>query len=223
MDSYNTLRNKFFSYLKKSRFELIENLKFNERVAHLRCKKCGTEFFISVASFLKENKNSCPTCRRTIKKVSESEMRQLMKEKEREDYELLKYKGFDTQCLVRHKCGFVFSVNAEKFIEGKGCPKCFRLNKGKTKIIQFLQDNEIEFEYNVKIDGRNFDFLIPDKKILIDYITGYKKLGNQYKINFCEERGYKLIEIPLSSQNDIASVLNVCRHNINENVGEVNE
>ena len=74
-----------------------------------------------------------------------------------------------------------------------------------------------------KIDGRNFDFLIPNKKILIDYITGYKKLGNQYKINFCKERGYKLIEIPLSSQNDIASILNVCRHNISENVGEVDE
>lgn len=223
MDSYNTMRNKFFSYLKKSRFELIENLKFNEKIAHLRCKKCGTEFFTTLATFLKENKNSCPTCHQVIKKVSKDEMCRLMKENGKEDYELLKYKSFDTQCLVRHKCGFIFSQNSEKFLEGKGCPKCFRLNKGKVKIIQYLQDNEIEFEYNVRIDGRNFDFLIPDKKILIDYITGYKKLGNQYKIDFCKERGYKLIEIPLSSQNDIASILNVCRRNINENVGEVNE
>lgn len=47
--------------------------------------------------------------------------------KENNDYVLLNIKEKNKKILVKHKCGFCFSVKLDKFLNKKECPKCKRI------------------------------------------------------------------------------------------------
>lgn len=118
-------------------------------------------------------------------------------------------------------------------MKGSGCPKC-NLSKGETKIIKFLNDNNIKYECQKKFlnlinNGRNslrFDFYIPSKNLLIEYdgIQHYKggKIFNhiltkkefeeirkrdKIKSKYAKNNNIKLLRIPYFQFKEINKIL----------------
>jgi hypothetical protein len=71
-----------------------------------------------------------------------------MKESGKEGYTIISYKNITSPMLIRHDCGFIFKVKPDNFLKNRGCPKCFKqISKGEQKIINFLEKNQIHYEY----------------------------------------------------------------------------
>lgn len=135
--------------------------------------------------------------------------------------------------LIRHEdCGFIFRIKPKSVIGNKdiSCPKCKRLeSKGEEKIRNYLEENNIEFDSQVRYAelGRlSFDFrVIKDNQTILIEFQGdqhyrpVKCFGgaehfikqqkhDEEKRNFCKQNNYILIEIPYCDMNKIDSYLN---------------
>ena len=95
------------------------------------------------------------------------------------------YKGQFEKTLIRHSCGFIFSVRPKDIISGHSfCPKCSKkASKGERRIIDFLEKNFIEFEKEKVFawsDKKRYDFFLPHYNLLIEYhgIQHYKEVPN---------------------------------------------
>ena len=94
------------------------------------------------------------------------------------------YDYTNTNYIIAHKKVLIFCNKHGGFYQtphnhllGNGCPKC-HISKGERKIIQFFNDNKIDYIYQKTFDNcRNpktnyklkFDFYIPSKNLLIEY------------------------------------------------------
>lgn len=135
--------------------------------------------------------------------------------------------------LIRHEdCGFIFRIKPQSIVSNKkiSCPKCKRLeSKGEEKIRKYLENNNIEFDSQVRYPelGRlSFDFRVVQEKqvILIEFqgdqhyrpvkcFGGIEHFFKQQKYDeekrqFCLNNNYTLIEIPYRDMNKIDSYLN---------------
>ncbi len=128
------------------------------------------------------------------------------------------YVNNKTGIMVRHKCGYEWSVNPKSILRSKCCPKCI-LSKGEIFISDYLTAKNISFKQQYKFDDcRNikplpFDFAV--------FVAGNLKLiefdGSQHfresnhwgksnksavlyrdaiKNKYCEENNIPLLRIP---------------------------
>lgn len=142
------------------------------------------------------------------------------------DYSRVNYKNAHTP--VEIGCGKhgYFWQTPNKHLSGHGCPKCF-YSKGEIMIEKLLKDNNIKYVPQKKFHDclfkRNlqFDFYLPDYDVCIEYdgeqhTTNYRfekdlerlkvrKIRDQIKNIYCEEKGIKLIRI--SHKEDIKDKL----------------
>ena len=86
------------------------------------------------------------------------------------DYSKVEYVNAHTKvCIICHIHGEFWQTPDGHYINGQGCPQC-RSSKLETMVINELKKNNIEYEYQYKIENTNrtIDFYIPHKNIYIE-------------------------------------------------------
>lgn len=149
------------------------------------------------------------------------------------DYSRSKYSGYGSEIIIICPSHGEFSKKAYNHLAGTGCPKCFserRCSSGETFIINLLEDNKIDFEFQKSFeDCRNpetkrplfFDFYISSLKTIIEYdgkqhfepvkywggLEAFQKVRERDEIKnlYCLKSNLKLIRISYSE--DILEVL----------------
>lgn len=146
------------------------------------------------------------------------------------DYSLVEYKNNKQPIKIICPIHGVFEQIPEIHLNGFGCPKCG--NSGESKIVHFLNKNNIVFKREYYIKNSVFenrqkrlfaDFYIPSKSLIIEYngAQHYKPIklfGGERKFRkqqdrdktlelVCEKVGYKLLVIPYTKYKEIDSIL----------------
>lgn len=99
-----------------------------------------------------------------------------------DEYKILsKYTGKDNKIKILHTiCGRVFEKSPNNFLRGQLCTHCVTPSKGEKRIITFLEDIGIKYNFQYKyhdlfgdIDQLSYDFYLPDFNLLIEYQGEY--------------------------------------------------
>lgn len=85
----------------------------------LKCNKCGHIFYPIANSFL-QRENTCPQCQpKGGQKLSLFAFKEKLKERYDSDYTIIdesKYVNSHTPILIKHCCGFIWSVKPTKLL-----------------------------------------------------------------------------------------------------------
>ena len=202
---------------------------YNE-IVRCKCRKCSTIFERQYEK-ARINQN-CPYCAKNGYQFSFDKFQKILKEKFSNSFEILEkpqeWQGIrKSKVLVRHRCGFIFSKNAERLLDS-GCPKCNKkMTKGEKEILEWLQNHKIIFiyQYFQKINNKNhfFDFYLPEKKIIIEYdgiqhtepvpyFGGERQLEkvkdrDKQKEEWCKNNDITLIRVPYTELGHISTFL----------------
>lgn len=126
------------------------------------------------------------------------------------------------------KCGRILYITPNHLQQGKGCKYCHN-SLGENKIINYLDNNNINYKYQYIFDDcKNihplpFDFYLPDYNICIEYngeqhyraveyfgsAKSFRKQKKRDKIKeqYCKNNNIKLIIIPYTQFNSINKIL----------------
>jgi very-short-patch-repair endonuclease len=158
--------------------------------------KCGHEFKMRANNLLNQ-KNSCPYCSGKGTWTEEMFKRKL-EETVGDEYSLISpYTNTRTKIKLRHnKCGHEWDVKANNFISksvASRCPICSKkVSKGERKIIQFLEKNNILFEFDSKLFNTDLrvDIIIDSLNLIIEYdgIQHFKEKSLFESIDVIRER-----------------------------------
>jgi very-short-patch-repair endonuclease len=144
------------------------------------------------------------------------------------DYSLVEYIGAHEKVKIICKKHGEFLQKPNAHLDGQGCPVCNN-SKGEEKIIQFLKENNINFEYQKSFDNcKNkyklfFDFYLPKKNMLIEYdgeqhyrafnyfggdLKFKKTIANdKVKTEYAIKNNYRLLRIPYTERNNLSEIL----------------
>lgn len=134
------------------------------------------------------------------------------------DYSLVDYKNARSKVEIRCKKHGIFNQRPNDHLNGSGCPKC-STSKGEKIIINYLTENNIDFEYQYKVNKYYYDFYLPyyDTYIEYDGIQHYEpisKFGGQEEFNKIKIRDEikdklvdKLIRISYNDKENISEKL----------------
>ncbi|MBU9707134.1 DUF2726 domain-containing protein [Paenibacillus sp. AK121] len=211
---------------------------YNGRAKHTTLKHnvCGHVWGARIDNFLELGRR-CPKCgvkRRGLKRrLTQEQFEEKFQSALGDEYEPLEpYVTDKRKIKVLHKgCGTVFLAPPMTLWKGHGCPVC-RKSKGELKIVNFLNDANIEYipqysfdnlKYKLKL---NFDFAVfKDEKLmcLVEYDgeqhfqpvkafggkEGFAKVKkrDQLKDQYCKENEIKLIRIPFTQFDNIEGIL----------------
>ena len=155
----------------------------------VQCGKCGQLITKPLTEFCK-----CPDCYfcETKQKMNTAAFSSLLPK----EYTLLsEYKGQQERVLIKHECGFIWTVIPHSFLQYRGCPKCNRKrSKGERRIGQFLDKKEIAYSIEYRFSWqsnpkRRYDFYLPELNMVIEY------MGEQhYNEKSCKNFGLELKE-----------------------------
>lgn len=158
-------------------FELIEWTRMNDKkqkpAVKIYHKTCGHIFIRRTTEFYKNK--ICPYCDGNAMPDTIT-IAQRCKEK---GYTLLtEYKGLQHKVLIRHnKCGFIWGIKPYRFykeLDGD-CPKCNKtISKGERRIMEFLEENHINFNKEAQFSWQShkayrYDYYIPEYNLIIEY------------------------------------------------------
>lgn len=191
--------------------------------ARIKCLKCGSVYQKKNGGTLldKRHKSICKKCFPTQNNILKDTF-DLPK-----GYSYIEpYCGMHKKILIKHdECGFIWKITPSNIKLGKGCPKCnIRISKGEQKIINWLEENNIDFinHYKVNIEGYNLfvDFYLPHYDIYIEYngeqhyypvkhFGGNSKFKKQVELDNLKRKFLKnkLIEIPYTYFSSIDDIL----------------
>ena len=146
-------------------YSVIGEYKNNKEKVKMLHNNCGNEYEVTPGHFLSTGRR-CPYC-----KGGSPQSKNVFAEKfnkvSKNNFELIsEYTKSKENINVRHvKCGYEYSVRADNFLSGKGCPKC-KESYGEKRISDILKNNSIPFITQKRFDNcRNvkplpFDFAI---------------------------------------------------------------
>lgn len=179
----------------------------------IKCNKCGNIFKQRINVHLMGcGCRKCGTLK-TAKQCSYSNETFLKKAKdihgEKYEYPDLNYKNEYTKILIYClKCGKYFYQDPHHHLKGCGCPYC-KKSKGENKIKKFLEENEINYEFQKKFkDCRDkkvlpFDFYLPDYNMCIEYQGEQHYIsGIKYFINFTKSKEKAIEKLKLLQKHD---------------------
>jgi len=194
-------------------YSKVNYININTKV-EIICKKHGS-FYQSP----KHHKKGfgCARCSGNKKKTTEEFIKESTKiHNNKYDYCKTRYDGAFKKVIIICKEHGEFLQKAKSHLNGHGCPKC-KTSKGEIKIINFLEKNNIDYEYNKifekykKIKKYKFDFYIPKYNICIKFDgrqhfepinfwggeKGLKETQKRDKIknDFCVKNNIKMIRI----------------------------
>lgn len=167
--------NNFFN--ESDEFDLVEWTTMNDKkhkpAVTIYHKPCGQTFTRRTNTFY--NNRTCPYCDGTAMPNSYI-INNRIKEK---GYELLsEYQGLQKPVLIRHnKCGFIWKIKPYRFydeLDGT-CPNCNRtISKGERKIMEYLEEHNINFDREHKFDWQShkmyrYDFFLPNYNLIIEF------------------------------------------------------
>lgn len=224
------MREWIFNFIKNSsQFDFVNHWSGTTSInISLICHKCQHVFEKTPANLFQKQENTiCPYCGDNGSPVPLEIFLSRLSAQEREDYEIISYKGTQKSATFKHKCGFVFSQKPINFLKSKGCPKCNSSRSiGETIIERWLIQNNISYEYekHFKELGRlSYDFYLPNHNTLIEYqgeqhykpcnlFGGEEKFQTQLKHDlikkeYAEKNNIFLICIPFYHQNKIIEYL----------------
>lgn len=241
-------------YIKQFELEMIskkEEYKNSKSVLRFRCK-CGEIFETTQGALYHKNKTCCDSCtRRRLGEERKLELDYIKLFCKEKGVELLseQYINNTTPLKFKCKCGEVFYKAWNNFVKNSRCKTCNKIaSEGETRISLWLEENEIDFvsEYKIEectdINPLPFDFAIFDNTgllCLIEYdgIQHYEprpfgsknsdkieqnfltcQKHDKIKDNYCEEHGIKLIRIPYWDKNNIEKILTRELTNIHGNI-----
>ena len=196
----------------------------------IRHNLCNTEFLAKPNGFLLGYR--CAFCSGNIKKTTEEYKKEVYDLVGNEFEVIGNYINALTKIEMKHNtCGFVFSMKPNNFLDqGQRCSKCNE-SKGEKAIAKWLNEKNISFEAQFKIDEcKNinplpFDFAVylNDSFVLIEYqgeqhyeaidfMGGkkgfkYRQKNDQIKKDYCKNNDIQLLEIPYWDFDNIDQIL----------------
>ncbi|WCS68334.1 hypothetical protein Goe21_02240 [Bacillus phage vB_BsuM-Goe21] len=211
-------------------YTLLGKYKTMEKPIKMIHNLCNYEWDVKLHHFI-NNGTRCPKCFGNIKRDTESYRKEVYVLYKDEYSVLGEY--IDTHSpikMIHNLCNLEFEVRPSDFLGShmQGCPKC-KASKGERLIRNWLSENNISFEEQVKMDGlRNkipltFDFFLPDYNTAIEFdgiqhFKPVKRFGGEerFKIQqkrdsiknqFCKENEIRLIRIPYFKIKNISLIL----------------
>jgi hypothetical protein len=150
---------------------LSTDYKNNRTKLKLKCK-CDNEFITDLNHFKNQNQHQCPDCGKSSsiknRTMDHKEFVKKVYEFERCDYSVLSiYKKTNINITIKHnKCGHVYSVKPNNFINGHRCPKCYGNPKYNTEIFKEKINELYKNEYCVvgEYRGNNFNIKVVHNK-----------------------------------------------------------
>jgi very-short-patch-repair endonuclease len=147
------------------------------------CKKHGV---FSQNPIAHRNGSKCPHCSHNKHKTTESFIKEAISiHGDKYDYSLVKYKN--VKDYVKIKCikhNYIFKQTPDNHLSGCGCPK-YKLSKGETKIMRYLESKNILYEYQKKFkECKNifelpFDFYLPEYNLCIEFDGKHHFIKNE--------------------------------------------
>lgn len=216
----NRLNNYGFTLLSKEYINAKTKLK-------IQCSK-GHIFYRTWTNLNKSDKIECPICLGGRESISINLIKDFLKQF---NYELLsdKYINAHEKLLIKCNKGHIFKKSWNKLKNSQKCPIC-GISKGEEEIMNYLNKNKINYIYNEPyfsdlLSSYNIplrpDFIIPDKKIWIEYDGEFHyrniynddsferlKTHDEMKDKYAKEHNWKLIRIPYWEFKNINKILN---------------
>lgn len=189
--------------------------------AKVQCLQCGTVYNKNRANQFTDKrkisicKKCYPTHENTLKKFILPEGYCYIDD----------YRGMQNKVRIKHECGFIWEITPANIKLGKGCPKCNkRISKGEQKIISYLNDKNITYIHQYKIDIQDhhlsIDFYLPKKDLYIEYngeqhyqpinfFGGVEKFQQQIRLDNLKKDFLrnKLLVIPYTEYSNIDAIL----------------
>ena len=167
------------------------------------------------------------------KKRSLSEVKNLIKQLGRGDYELVSssYVKYTKPLEIKHlRCNRTFPMSLDKFVSGHRCLFC-KQSHGEELIDQVLHELNLSYSYGYILHNKlHLDFYLPQLHLAFEYdgIQHYKPReffgGQDYydklhqhdleKDRYCKEHGIKLVRIPYTV-NKIKDIKKIISYYIN--------
>ena len=219
---------------KESDIEIVSFTKTSE-VATFKCNKCGGKFNREPLRFIKNQ--LCPICESKCVTVPLSVFKNRLAELE--GYSLVKeeeYRSLHEKVLIRHECGFVWSVSPQKLLSGHShCPKCSKkMSLGEKRVKKFLEEGNIAYipQWQQTIEDHNlfFDFYLPHNNLAIefqgeqhfrpvDWFGGedaflIRQQYDQLKRDWCKKNNIVLLEISWRDYDSVEEILKAQRLNV---------
>lgn len=188
----------------------------------IRCKNCGHIRTSMLSNLYRHLDCGCQTG--VIRGRNGEEFIKEVNEKNQDSYELVgEYKNQITKVLLRHSCGFIWSVRPADMTDGRRhtCPKCQRRYSWGIRIISsFLDQKGISYEREKTLNGTrlHFDVFLPDFNLAIEYqgkqhyeaisfFGGEENFQKQQerdnkKRQFCKDNNIFLLEIPYTMKKE---------------------
>lgn len=133
--------------------------------------------------------------------------------KDKYDFTDTNYESSSSHVIIKcNECGKEFSIEANSFLQGHGCPNHSKKSSLEEEIELALIENSIEYERQKRFDWmgqKSLDFYIPSKKMAIecqgrqhfkpiDYFGGLESFRKQFirdieKRKECEEHGISIL------------------------------
>lgn len=230
IDAANKIHNELYDYSK------CNYVNMNTKVCII-CPKHG-EFWQTPYQHL--NGAKCPNCASLKNGFEKRLTTETFIEKAKQihgnkyDYSKTKYITSKRKvCIICNQHG-EFWQTPDKHLQGCGCQKCVHhVSKGESEIFNYIasklgKENVIQSERNL-IFPKEIDIFIPSLKIGIEYNglfwhSNIDKNNHLIKLNFCKEKGIKLIQIFEDEYvNNKEIVLSKIRHllGIDENLPKI--
>jgi len=146
------------------------------KILHINCH---TELNVSPDAFLRKGIR-CHLCTEILTKENRinkwtKKFLEKVKIKYNEEYEILgKYKNNTTPILVRHQCGYEWSITPASFLRDINCPRCNDL---------YIRKSTEDFKYQV------YNLANDEYEVLGEYVDAFTKIlikhnkcGNEYSI-----------------------------------------
>lgn len=112
----------------------LEVLEYHNKKAKIKCLKCGeTEEIKNISAvFCGRKDNFCKNCEQKIKVFEKQKVVDVNQDfnsiqeelSQNNEYKLLQYKKNSNRCLIKHKCGFIYTIKKDKIPLLLKCPKC---------------------------------------------------------------------------------------------------
>lgn len=212
---------------------------FSHSIVKWICPKCGDEFEKEIGQMTRRKHIHCSNCVREREVTDENNFELLFpdlaaefnSEKNKIEPSTISYGKSNKYWFVCSECKYEWSARlTDRTIQGKGCPRCSKINSKGVKIIfKYLEDNNIAFVKEKKFDDcldvshLRFDFYLPKFHLLIEYqgkqhyevIESWggesglldRQKKDEIKRRYCLKNNIPLLEIPYWENKNIIKIL----------------
>lgn len=222
-DDCNLEKNLIYKHMieELNKYKKIKLIKWNgvNEKNEFQCLNCGHRFFKTVRKEF--NGKLCPNCHKAHNSFDFKEAEERVREALGKDYKLLQFKNTASRILIRHNCGFTYSLKFNSLKNHRGCPKCKKTySKLEQKVEEWLKKNNFNYERQKRFKDFarfSFDFYIMGKYPICIEVQGrqhYEPVSVFDDLEIQQERDNKkreyclinniiLIEIPYDKVDDL--------------------